>query len=102
MFVLIRVDQELMCPIQFPFLMVYLDQFTASPCCHFFFTVFDECKIHVDRRIRGFSICSWPRPPPPQKKGKLKKLTVHKFKNARQARTGRNMVKSSSPNAPST
>ena len=27
---------------------------------------------------------------------------VHKFKNARQERTGRNMVKSSSPNAPST
>jgi hypothetical protein len=33
---------------------------------------------------------------------KLKKLTVHKFQNARQARTGRNMVKSSSPNTPST
>jgi hypothetical protein len=30
------------------------------------------------------------------------KETVHKFQNARQARTGRNMVKSSSPNAPST
>jgi hypothetical protein len=32
----------------------------------------------------------------------LKKSTVHKFQNARQARMGRNMVKSSSPNAPST
>jgi len=37
----------------------------------------------------------------PKKFGKLKK-TVHKFKNARQARTGRNMVKLSSPNTPST
>jgi hypothetical protein len=34
--------------------------------------------------------------------GKLKKWKVHKFQNARQARTGCNMVKSSSPNAPST
>ena len=34
--------------------------------------------------------------------GKLKKYTVHKFQNARQARTGRNMMKSSSPNAPIT
>jgi hypothetical protein len=34
--------------------------------------------------------------------GKLKKYTVHKFKNARQARTGRNMFKSSIANAPST
>jgi hypothetical protein len=37
-----------------------------------------------------------------KKNGKLKKLTVHKFQNARQAITGCNMVKSSSPNAPST
>jgi hypothetical protein len=36
-----------------------------------------------------------------QKIWNLKKLTVHKFQNARQVRTGSNMVKSSSPNAPS-
>jgi hypothetical protein len=35
----------------------------------------------------------------PKKIGKLNKYTVHKFQNARQARTGRNVVKSSSPNA---
>ena len=34
--------------------------------------------------------------------GKLKKLTVHKFQNAHQAKTGPNMVKSSSPGASST
>jgi hypothetical protein len=33
---------------------------------------------------------------------KIKKLTVHKFQNARHARTGGNMVKSSGPNFPST
>jgi hypothetical protein len=37
-----------------------------------------------------------------KKIGKLKKQTVHKFQNARQTRTGRNMVKYSSPNAPNT
>jgi hypothetical protein len=37
----------------------------------------------------------------PKKKWKIKQ-TVHKFQNVRQARTSRNMVKSSSPNAPST
>jgi len=49
------------------------------------------------------------RPPYPRlasarktKFGILRKYTVHKFKNARQARTGRNMVKYSSPNASST
>jgi hypothetical protein len=36
----------------------------------------------------------------PKKIGKLKK-TVHKFQNSRQARTGRRMVNSSSPNASS-
>ena len=41
-------------------------------------------------------------PRPGKKFGKLKKYTVHNFQNAHQARTGRNMVKSSSPNAPST
>jgi len=41
-------------------------------------------------------------PQPEKKIGKLKKYTVHKFKNARQTRTGHNMVKSSSPNMPST
>jgi hypothetical protein len=36
----------------------------------------------------------------PEKKClKIKELTVHKFQNARQARTDNNMVKSSSPNA---
>jgi hypothetical protein len=45
MFLPIRVDQELMCPIEFPSLMVYLDQFSALPCCHFF-TVFDKCRIY--------------------------------------------------------
>jgi hypothetical protein len=39
---------------------------------------------------------------PKKKIGKLIKLTVHKFQNARQARTGRNMVKFSSLNMPST
>jgi hypothetical protein len=33
---------------------------------------------------------------------KTEEITVHKFQTARQARTGHNMVKSSSPNAPST
>jgi hypothetical protein len=33
---------------------------------------------------------------------KLKKYKVHKFQNVRQSRTGHNMVKSSSPNEPST
>jgi len=37
-----------------------------------------------------------------KKFGKLKKQTVHEFQNARQARMGRNMVRSSSPNASST
>jgi hypothetical protein len=37
-----------------------------------------------------------------RKNGKLKKQTVHKFPNAHQAIKGRNMMKSSSPNAPST
>jgi hypothetical protein len=37
----------------------------------------------------------------PKKDWKLKKETVHKFQNARQARMDRNMVKSSSANAPS-
>jgi hypothetical protein len=32
--------------------------------------------------------------------GKLKKQMVHKFQNARQARTGCNTVKSSNPNMP--
>jgi hypothetical protein len=40
--------------------------------------------------------------PWPAKIGKLKKLMVHRFQNARQARTGCNMVKSSSPIVPST
>jgi hypothetical protein len=40
--------------------------------------------------------------PRPEKIGKLNKRTVCKSQNARQARTGRNMVKSSIPNAPST
>jgi hypothetical protein len=39
---------------------------------------------------------------PEKKIGKLKKYTVHKFQNARQTRTDSNIVKSSSPNAPST
>ena len=47
-----------------------------------------QIYIQVDPHIRGF--------------GKLKKLTVHTFQNLRQARTGRNVMKSSSPNAPST
>jgi hypothetical protein len=38
----------------------------------------------------------------PKKKGKLKKQMVHKFQNVCQVRTDCNMVKSSSPNAPST
>ena len=38
----------------------------------------------------------------PEKCGKLKKYTVRKFHNVRQMRTGQNMVKSSSPNTPST
>jgi hypothetical protein len=48
------------------------------------------------------------RPPYPrltaaQKKfEKLKEWTFHKFQNARQARMGRSMVKSSSRNAPTT
>jgi len=41
-------------------------------------------------------ICGLPRP---EKIWKSKE--VHKFQNVRQARTGCNMVKSSSPNAPS-
>jgi hypothetical protein len=45
-------------------------------------------------------ICGLPQP---KKIGKLKKLTVHhKFQNVCQARTGSNMVKSSSPNVAST
>jgi hypothetical protein len=39
---------------------------------------------------------------PWKKIGKLKKWVFHKFQNARHTRTGHNMVKSSSPNAPST
>jgi hypothetical protein len=39
---------------------------------------------------------------PKKKTVKLREKTVHKFQNARQVWTGRNMVKSSSPNAPST
>jgi hypothetical protein len=38
----------------------------------------------------------------PKKIGKLNKQTIRKFQNARQARTGRNMVKYSSPYAPIT
>jgi hypothetical protein len=38
----------------------------------------------------------------PKKKGQIKEINSDKFQNARQARTGRNMVKSSSPNAPNT
>ena len=38
----------------------------------------------------------------PQKFRKIREQMVHKFKNPRQGRTGCNMVKSSSPNAPST
>jgi hypothetical protein len=38
----------------------------------------------------------------PKQIWKIKELAVHKFKNVRQARADRNMVKSSSPNAPST
>jgi hypothetical protein len=51
-------------------------------------------------RIHWFRIRGLPRPE--KKTGKLKKQSVHKFQNERQARTCRNMVKSSSPNAPST
>jgi hypothetical protein len=36
----------------------------------------------------------------PKKNRELKKWAIYKFKNARQAITGRNMVKSSSPNSP--
>jgi hypothetical protein len=42
------------------------------------------------------------RPPPPKKIVKLKQQKFHKFQNAPQTRTGRNMVKFSCPNAPST
>jgi hypothetical protein len=41
-------------------------------------------------------------PRPEKKFAKLNKWKVHKFQNERQARTGCSMVKSSSPNAPST
>jgi hypothetical protein len=50
--------------------------------------------------IHCFSIRGWSRLE--QKLENLNKQTVRKFQNARQARTGRNMVKSSSPNPPST
>jgi hypothetical protein len=45
-----------------------------------------------------------PQPPPrhPKKIRKLKKQMVHKFQNMRHARTGRDMVKFSSPNVSST
>jgi hypothetical protein len=38
----------------------------------------------------------------PKKIWKIKEIKVHEFQNARQARMGHKMVKSSSPNAPST
>jgi hypothetical protein len=38
----------------------------------------------------------------PEKIGKLKKQTVRNFQNARQARIGHNVMKSSNPNTPST
>jgi hypothetical protein len=68
-------------------------------------------NIHCTRKscphIRFFSIDSFSYRitavycSPKKKFGKLNKLMVHKFQNMHQARTGHNMVKSSSPNAPS-
>jgi hypothetical protein len=40
--------------------------------------------------------------PWPKKNLKIKEIKVHKFQNALQASTGRNMVKSNGPNAPGT
>jgi hypothetical protein len=63
--------------------------------CHGWFTVHSCAPVSTDLRVvsavyRG-----------PKKKWKVKE-TVHRFKSARQARTGRNMVKSSSSIARST
>jgi hypothetical protein len=58
------------------------------------------CHAQIKLSIRGHS---YPRFTAARKKsGKLKKKRIHKFQNARQARTDRIVVKSISPNAPST
>jgi hypothetical protein len=51
--------------------------------------------------VAPYSLIQYERFNEGRKKEKLKKLAVHKFQNARQARTGRNVVKNSSPNAAS-
>jgi hypothetical protein len=53
--------------------------------------------------VSPYSLIQYPRFTAARIKiGKSKKQTFHKFQNARQVRTGRNLVQSSRPNAPST
>jgi hypothetical protein len=55
----------------------------------------DKTKLmQADPRIQGLQR-------PEKKNWIIKEIKVHNFQNARQARTGRNTVKSSSPNPPS-
>jgi hypothetical protein len=68
------------------------------------YDIYSEIYIQADRLICRLSIhgFSYLRLTVARKKfGKLKKWTVHKFQNTRQARMGHNIVKSSSQNAPS-
>jgi hypothetical protein len=67
--------------------------------CNFYFNI-QSCPPYPLIQYPRFQLSAVNRGP--KKIGKSKKQTAHKFQNARQARMGHNMVKSSSPNAPST
>ena len=69
-----------------------------SPQNIVFFVFLFICIIQVDPHIRGFSYPLFTAAG--KKNRKIKEISVSKFQNERQARTGRNMVKSSSPKAP--
>jgi hypothetical protein len=64
----------------------------VNPKIYLFFTV---QALYIRASVSTVSIIGG-LPQPEKKLENLK--TFHKFQNARQARTGRNMVKSSSPN----
>jgi hypothetical protein len=70
-----------------------------------YYSIYTALDIHVMLKLMEFfkitvvPPCGLPRP---EENWKFKETTVHKFQNVRHERTGRNTVKSSSPNAPST